>query len=157
MLHSFNKLLKQFNGNNRIWTDNTLFFKQVLYQLELCPQAPSVRIELTYNKLTAYSRTLRATRNGGGNWNWTNNLEFMRLLCNRYTFPQKRRRGSNPQNTTLKVWWLYQFVYYAKAERTGIEPVRLLHPAAFKAVSSTNRTLSERPYGDLNPRFLLDR
>ena len=25
-------------GNNRIWTDNTLFFKQVLYQLELCSQ-----------------------------------------------------------------------------------------------------------------------
>ena len=28
------------------------------------------------------------------------------------------------------------------AERTGIEPAKLLHPAAFKAVSSTNRTLS---------------
>ena len=28
-------------------------------------------------------------------------------------------------------------------ERTGIEPAKLLHPAAFKAVSSTNRTLSK--------------
>ena len=27
-------------------------------------------------------------------------------------------------------------------ERTGIEPAKFLHPAAFKAVSSTNRTLS---------------
>ena len=29
-------------------------------------------------------------------------------------------------------------------ERTGIEPAKFLHPAAFKAVSSTNRTLSNK-------------
>ena len=41
--------------------------------------------------------------------------------------------------TTTECW------YVSATERTGIEPAKLLNPAAFKAVSSTNRTLSLNP------------
>lgn len=53
--HTYLKLLYQVepyvtvptaraSGNNRIWTDNTLIFNQVLYQLELCSQSLRGRI-----------------------------------------------------------------------------------------------------------------